>query len=160
MLLICNPSTPIVCVNEFAILVHDLFGILVWWPPTWDCFHILIFLILLVFSSFNLLNFSFLQPESFGLDWVSELVLAVENKFPVDMIRTHRLLATATSCACGYKFKTALWTIYLKNVSLNPSDPISRDAQRRLWHQFDACGGPLVTRIINNQQPWSNRPLN
>jgi len=29
MLLVCNLSTPVICVNEFAVLVHDLFGI-VW----------------------------------------------------------------------------------------------------------------------------------
>jgi len=30
VLLVCNPSTPVVCVNEFVVLVHDLFGIIVW----------------------------------------------------------------------------------------------------------------------------------
>jgi len=105
MLLVCNPSTPIVWVNEFAVPVHDLFGIIVWRPPTWDCSCILFFPILLVLIKLKLLNFSSFILELFCPDWVGELVLVVESRFSVDMTRTRRLLATTTPCACSINLR-------------------------------------------------------
>ena len=75
----------------------------------------------LVFSRLKLINFNTFHPKLFGLDWVCELTLVVESRFPVDTIPIRRLLATGTPCACGNKLKQRRladgwilkWTIFL-----------------------------------------------
>ena len=104
---ICNQFTSNVGINEFVVLVHGLFGMLVWWPPIWDLFTYC-FLPVFVSLSADLICWILvsLNPKFVWPRLSQELVLVFESKFPVDTTRTCRL--QPAPCTCGNNFKTTV----------------------------------------------------
>ena len=119
MLLICNPSTLVACMNRFTCSSSWF----VWHnsvvTPNLKSLSYIDFLSSLFFSILKLLTFSSFKAELFCLDWVGKLVMVVENRFPVDTTRTLRLLATGYSYTVRLRHNLRQQQLILSLPSLN-----------------------------------------